>query len=57
MMAARGLFHTIHPHDLTPETLAGTITRLLDDGVPFDARNLPPLTGASRAAERMLAEV
>jgi predicted glycosyltransferase len=54
LMAERGLFTTIHPHDLTPEGLARAIAERLAEPEP-DAEIVPPLDGASQAAGRMLA--
>ena len=57
LMAARGLFNTIHPHHLTPESLAAALTERIAAPGGIDERNLPPLDGASQAAAHMLAEV
>ncbi|HEY3215790.1 MAG TPA: glycosyltransferase [Candidatus Eisenbacteria bacterium] len=57
VLAARGLFEVIHPHHLTPETLAAALAERISATSMVDERDLPPLNGASRAAAQMLAEV
>ncbi len=55
IMSARGLFSTIHPHDLTAENLAELIAHKLKNGSGMNEAMLPPLTGASQAASLMVA--
>ena len=57
IMASRGLFHAIHPHYLTPESLAAAIAERIAAPGDMNEGNLPPLDGASRAAACMLTEV
>ncbi len=54
IMAGRGLFSSIHPHDLTTESFAELIARQLrgEDGMNED--ELPNLSGAANAAALML---
>ena len=55
LMAARGLFETIHPHHLTADGLAEAIARQLEGEAPA-AEAIPALDGASQAAGLMLAQ-
>ncbi len=57
ILASRRLFQAIHPHDLTPESLAAALAERIAASAALDGRDLPPLDGASRAAAQMLAEV
>lgn len=50
----RGLIHSIHPKDLTPENLANAIVHQLQTTTP-PAHSYPVLDGAKHAAQHMLA--
>ncbi len=55
LMSGRGLFSTIHPHDLTAENLAELIQQKLRNGNNMNDAMLPDLNGASKAASHILA--
>jgi len=54
IMSKRGLFSTIHPRDLTAESLAELIQRTLQNGNSMKETMIPDLSGASTAASFML---
>lgn len=54
IMSGRGLFSTIHPHDLTAANFAEWIGRKLQNGNGMNEAMLPPLNGASQVAALML---
>jgi predicted glycosyltransferase len=54
LMGERGLFDTIHPHDLTAEDLARSIAAGVQRSEPLDPSLIPRLDGASQAAAMML---
>jgi predicted glycosyltransferase len=56
IMSARGLFGTIHPRDLTGESLAEMLAVKLAERAGPDPAALPPLDGASRAASHIIGE-
>jgi predicted glycosyltransferase len=53
-MGQRGLFDTIHPHDLTAEDLARSIAERVAQRELPDPSRVPRLDGASQAAAMML---
>ena len=54
LMSERGLFSTLHPHDLTADNLAELIRQKLSNGNNMNATMLPDLNGASKTAASIL---
>ncbi|NUO82313.1 hypothetical protein HUU05_19745 [candidate division KSB1 bacterium] len=54
IMSGRGLFGSIHPHDLTADNLAELIVQKLANGSSMNETMLPPLAGASQVASLLL---
>lgn len=54
LMSGRGLFSTLHPHDLTVENLAELIRQKLRNGNNMNDAMLPDLNGASKTAAAIL---
>jgi predicted glycosyltransferase len=54
ILSERGLFHSIHPNDLTADSLAGLVYERLQNPNGMDERKLPNLDGATKAASVVL---
>ena len=54
ILSERGLFHSIHPNDLTAEGLAGLVHERLHTTNEMDENRLPDLDGAAKTASVVL---